>query len=288
MYAVCQNYEKVSNDILWVPCKCGEYNLPKITVKFGFELFPTLQAKNKKKNLSTCSTNEIVLHSPYNLKININNAVTMHYGNKLDIYSFKNNFSPLFWDFIWYCHIHSLDYSIILPYLKNIEQLNEIAYNDPNNDTLQITFNNKLYKRNENIIYDIRANKSVGKKKTTFVKSFKILVIKKEISVEIGNLGKDRHKKQINLFMDHLMKNVLFKNQTNIDGNKKPTAKGISNLLKRVPTRIKNIDLESNLPEISLDKSKRENDFNDSNVSKDVNKINDKKRVGIMSYKKNK
>ena len=288
LYAVCQNYEKVSNDILWVPCKCGEYNLPKITVKFGFELFPTLQAKNKKKNLSTCSTNEIVLHSPYNLKININNAVTMHYGNKLDIYSFKNNFSPLFWDFIWYCHIHSLDYSIILPYLKNIEQLNEIAYNDPNNDTLQITFNNKLYKRNENIIYDIRANKSVGKKKTTFVKSFKILVIKKEISVEIGNLGKDRHKKQINLFMDHLMKNVLFKNQTNIDGNKKPTAKGISNLLKRVPTRIKNIDLESNLPEISLDKSKRENDFNDSNVSKDVNKINDKKRVGIMSYKKNK
>ena len=287
LYAVCQNYEKVSNDILWVPCKCGEYNLPKINVKFGFELFPSLQTKNKKKNLSTCSTNEIVLHSPYNLKININNAVTMHYGNKLDIYSFKNNFSPLFWDFIWYCNMHSLDYSIILPYLKNIEQLNEIAYNDPNNDTLQITFNNKLYKRNENIIYDIRANKDVGKKKTSFVKSFKILVIKKEISVEIGNLAKDRHQKQINFFIDHLKKNVLLRNSTNI-GNKKPPAKGISNLLKRVPTKIKNIDFESNLPEISLDKSKRENDFNDSNLNKDVNKLNDKKKLGIMSYKKNK
>ena len=287
LYEVCQNYEKVSNDILWVPCKCGEYNLPKINVKFGFELFPSLQTKNKKQNLSTCSTNEIVLHSPYNLKININNAVTMPHGNKLDIYSFKNRFSALFWDFIWYCHIHSLDYTIILPYLKNIEQLNEIAYNDPNNDTLQVTFNNKLYKRNENILYDIRANKNVGKKKTNFVKSFKILVIKKEISVEIGNLGKDRHKKQINLFMDHLKKNVIFKNQTNI-GNQKPPAKGISNLLKRVPTKIKNIDFESNLPEISLDKSKRENDYNDLNLSKDTNKINDKKRIGITSYKKKK
>ena len=180
-----------------------------------------------------------------------------------------------------------MDYTIILPYLKNIEQLNEIAYNDPNNDTLQIIFNNKLYKRNENILYDIRANKSVGKKKTTFVKSFKILVIKKEISVEIGNLGKDRHKKQINLFMDHLKKNVIFKNQPNI-GNKKTPAKGISNLLKRVPTKIKNVDLESNLPEISLDKSKRENDYNDLNLSKDANKINDKKILGITSYKKKK
>ena len=32
---VCQNFDDVKNDILWVPCICGEYNLPKIKVRFG-------------------------------------------------------------------------------------------------------------------------------------------------------------------------------------------------------------------------------------------------------------
>ena len=33
-------------------------------------------------NISTYTTSEIVLHSPYNLKINIKHAVNSHYGTK--------------------------------------------------------------------------------------------------------------------------------------------------------------------------------------------------------------
>ena len=286
LYNVCQNYDKVRNDVLWVPCSCGEYNLPKINVKFGFELFPSLQTKNKKKNLSTCITNEIVLHCPYNLKVNINNAVTNQYGNKLDLNSFKNDYKALFWDFIWYCHIHNLDHSIILPYLYNIEKLNEISYHDPNNETLQITFNNKLFKKNENILYDIRANKTIRDKKVNFVKNFKILVIKKEISIEIGMLVKDRNKKNISILMDHLNKQVMFKTPLNSSLNKVNT-KGISQL-KRVPTRRRNDDFE-NFPEISLENVTKNNNLNDTNLPiPKKNNLEERLKKRVAGFKNNK
>ena len=45
----------MKNDILWVHCKCGEYNLPKIKVKFGDELL-------KNNFYKTYILNEIVIH----------------------------------------------------------------------------------------------------------------------------------------------------------------------------------------------------------------------------------
>ena len=296
LYNLCHNYDNAKNDILWAPCpnkNCGEYNLPKINVKFGFELFPSLQSKNKKKkNLSTCTTNEIVLHCPYNLKINIKNAVTTHYGNKLDLNSFKNNFNPLFWDFIWYCHIHNLDYSIILPYLYKIEHMNEISYSEPNNEIMQITFNNQLYKRNENVLYDIRANKNTYNKKETFVKKFKILIEKKEQSIEIEKLKKDLNKKEVSVFIDHLNKvSAGFRMPINNSNSKKEKPKGISNLLMRVPTRKKDNDLDNKLPEISMENVKKNNELRE-NLPVPINDKKDfdpsKKRIGIGYYKKNK
>ena len=296
LYNICQNYDNAKNDILWAPCpnkECGEYNLPKINVKFGFELFPSLQTTDKKKkNISTCTTNEIVLHCPYNLKINIKNAVTTHYGNKLDLNSFKNNFNPLFWDFIWYCHIHNLDYSIILPYLDNIEQMNEKSYKDPNNDIMQITLNNQLYKRNENLIYDTRANKNTINKKENLVKKFKILIEKNEQSIEIEKIKKDLNKKEVSVFMDHLNKvQVGFKMPINNNINiKKEKVKGISSQLMRVPTRRKNIDFDIKFPEISMENVKKNNDLKNNLPVPidDKNKDANKKRVGIAFYKKNK
>ena len=29
---ICKTFDNVNNDVLWVPCSCGEYNLPKIKV----------------------------------------------------------------------------------------------------------------------------------------------------------------------------------------------------------------------------------------------------------------
>ena len=54
----------------------------------------------KHQNNSTSTINDIVLHSPYNLKINIKNAIKNKYGSKLELDKFKTDFSALFWNFI--------------------------------------------------------------------------------------------------------------------------------------------------------------------------------------------
>ena len=169
----CQNFEKVKNDILWIKCKCGENLLPKIIVRFGLDLL-------KNKSFNTYFVDEIVLHSPYNLKINIKNAVMKRYGTNLDILNFKSLFKALFWDFIWYCNIHNLDYSIILPYLKDLENAKQISYFEPNREIFEITFNQDLYQQNLKKIEKI-AHSFVNKKQIPFKK----LEIKKEISFDI-------------------------------------------------------------------------------------------------------
>jgi len=297
LFTICQNYENVSNDIEWVPCPKGDYNLPKIKVKFGFELYPSLQEKNSKKNLSTCTTNEIVLHSPYNLKINIFDVANRHYANKLKLESFKNEFNPLFWDFIWYCNIHNLDYSIILPYLNRIEQLNEIRYIEPNKEILQITFNNKLYQRNENVIYDIRSNNnkisSDSSKRVNIIKQFKLLVIKQEISIQFGKLEKI-NRKNVSIYIDHLNKNENIRNPSVSNLMKQEIQNIINNNFQKIPTKIKKINVASNnkFPEISLENMTREknNDImplpkgNNKNVN--INEIMQKRKEKENKKKK--
>ena len=210
LYVICQNFENIKNDILWVKCpnkECGEYNLPKINVKFGLELFPSRKSLFK-KSVSTSIKNEIVIYSPYNLKLNINNAVMTHYAGKLNIHNFKTRFNALFWNFIWYCYLHHLDYTIILPYLKNLEQSKEKAYNNPNNEIIQITFNNELYKKNIVKMYE-PASKKADKEtmKKMLKKMYKNLVEKNTISIEIQKVTKDKNKKLVSQYIDHLKVN---------------------------------------------------------------------------------
>ena len=202
LYVLCQKFDNIKNDILWVPCSCGEYNLPKINVRFGLELFPS--RKTFKKNVSTSNANEIVLYSPYNLKLNINNAVMTHYGGKLNIHNFKTKFSALFWNFIWYCYLNHLDYTIILPYLKNLEQ-SKRSFTNPNNEILQITFNNELYKKNMVKMYEPsgkKADKETMKK--MLKKVYKNLVEKTVNSIELTKVAKDKNKKLVSQYIDHL------------------------------------------------------------------------------------
>jgi len=253
LYVVCQNFENIKNDILWVKCPnkdCGEYNLPKINVKFGLELFPSRKTLVK-KNVSTSITNEIVIHSPYNLKLNINNAVMTHYAGKLNIHNFKTKFSALFWNFIWYCYLHHLDYTIILPYLKNLEQSKEKAYNNPNNEILQITFNNELYKKNMVKMYEPTAKK-VDKEtmKKMLKKMYKNLVEKKAISVEIQKVTKDKNKKLVSQFIDHLNINkanaltnlIITKTIMDKTNDKKANKKKLGNTINTDKNNDKNND----------------------------------------------
>jgi hypothetical protein len=187
IFSISKKFEDIRNDILWVKCKkCGEYNLPKIIVKFGLDFINT-QSK-------ATPTEDFVLHSPYNLKINIRNAVVTHYGMDINIPNFKSQFQPLFWNFIWYCVIHGLDYNILLPYSKNLEQLKETLFYNPNREIFEVSYDDSAFKENQNKIERIstrikQQNNEIDKKHT-----FEILKICSEvIKLELGGEGEEEY-----------------------------------------------------------------------------------------------
>jgi hypothetical protein len=199
---LCETFEGIKNDILWAPCINGHYNLPKIKVNFGLELFPLISNDN---NTTTSIKNEIVLHSPYNLKINIKNAVNSQYGTKLKVNEFKSNFSPLFWNVIWYFSILNLNYEMILPYSKKIQQeKNNRTIINPNNERIKLLYNNDLYKENEEKINEINLGlieEDSGNSLISIGNGFNDLEIINKISFEIKKIVKN--KKVSNKFVDH-------------------------------------------------------------------------------------
>ena len=213
---LCEDFQGIKNDILWAPCKDGHYNLPKIKVNFGLELFP--MKSNDNNNITTSVTNEIVLHSPYNLKINIKNAVNSQYGIKLKVNEFKSHFSPLFWNFIWYCSLLNIDYDILLPYMKKIDQerSNRTVIN-PNKDKIKLICDNDLFKKNEEKLSQIDYN-NIGQDSGTIIiemSTFKNLEEQKVISIEIERTTKAKSKKIFGKFIDHLIGKSL--SVSNID-----------------------------------------------------------------------
>ena len=203
---LCQNFQGIKNDILWAPCINGHYNLPKIKVNFGLELFPMKGIDN---NITTSTKDEIVLHSPYNLKINIKNAVHSRYGTKLKVNEFKSKFSPLFWNFIWYCKILRIDYDILLPYVKKIEQerSNIINFINPNNNKIKLLCDNNLFKENEEKLSKIDFDNIGQESESTILimSTFKNLQITKEKSIEIQKAIRTKNKKLYSKFIDHLV-----------------------------------------------------------------------------------
>ena len=111
----------------------------------------------KHPNKSTSVLNDIVLHSPYNLKINIKNAMKNKYGTKLDVDMFKSDFCALFWNFVWYCKVYGLDYYILLPYQSKIEQIksNKIVFNQ-NLNKIKVIYDNKIFHSMEERINGIK------------------------------------------------------------------------------------------------------------------------------------
>ncbi len=138
LYDLCINYTNIKNDVMWVSCDNGHCNLPKIMVRFGKELntqgnFFGIEGK-------TSTTDEVVLHSPYNIKVNVKNGILREYGTKLDINNFKMQFTPLFWNCIWYFAINKLDYEFFLPYENIIKDINDLDYENSNDGKINIVF----------------------------------------------------------------------------------------------------------------------------------------------------
>ena len=208
LFELCQDFNGIKNDILWAPCKSGHYNLPKIKVNFGLEFFPL---PSKDNNITSSIKNEIVLHSPYNLKINIKHAVTSHYGLKLNVNEFKNNFGPLFWNFIFYCNIHKLNYDIILPYSKKVEQeRNNRTIINPNNEKIKLIYDNEMFKKNETKVNEMKIESEDSENSLLLLENcFKNLEEQRVISFEIQKAIKNKNKRLVSVVIDHIVTKSL-------------------------------------------------------------------------------
>lgn len=114
LYQLIKNINDANKEICWAICpKCKNLFLPKLTIRFGFEL-----NKNNSMTQITSVQDSIVLYSPYTLYYTMIGSIVKE--NKIDIDNFKKNFSPLFWNFIWYFKAQNLPYDFLLPYESNI------------------------------------------------------------------------------------------------------------------------------------------------------------------------
>ena len=214
LYDLCINFTNIKNDVMWVSCDNGHCNLPKIIVRFGKELntqgnFFGIEGK-------TSTTDEVVLHSPYNIKVNVKNGILREYGTKLDINNFKMQFTPLFWNCIWYFAINKLDYEFFLPYENIIKDINDLDYENSNDGKINIVFITNTEIENAK-------NKLENKKKKKKIFNNKFLSVTNEIgqiTFERNFIGYRRSSlSSINQTNQTILTDISFVNNNMIEGS---------------------------------------------------------------------
>ena len=211
LYDLCINFTNIKNDVMWVSCDNGHCNLPKIIVRFGKELntqgnFFGIEGK-------TSTTDEVVLHSPYNIKVNVKNGILREYGTKLDINNFKMQFTPLFWR---YFAINKLDYEFFLPYENIIKDINDLDYENSNDGKINIVFITNTEIENAK-------NKLENKKKKKKIFNNKFLSVTNEIgqiTFERNFIGYRRSSlSSINQTNQTILTDISFVNNNMIEGS---------------------------------------------------------------------
>ncbi len=210
LYDICTNFSNAKNDVMWISCDNNHYNLPKIGIKFGKELntqgnFFGIEGK-------TSTTDEVVLHSPYNIKVNVKNGILREYGTKLDVNNFKMQFTPLFWNCVWYFAINKLDYEFFLPYENHIENYNNFNYENRNSFKICYINNTDLIKAKT----QLENNKK--RKKYSF-KPNSLNVVNEINDINFSNFAKFRNKSIVSLAGNQsLLTDASFINNNMIEG----------------------------------------------------------------------
>ena len=254
---ICTNFSNIKNDILWVMCKCGQYNLPKITIKYGKELL-------RDNIYKTSYSDEIILYLPNNLKTNIENTIIENFGKDLIVTEFRSQFKPLFWNFFWYCKIHQLDYEILLPYLNDINELRSIKYKTRVKEIFEIVYEDKYYEENmdkidkySKNIYERFVNKTI-QKKTSFknleeIKEIKLNYIPEiEIKEEHNELSKSEIVNNENIQNNEQEKN--FENKIEEIKNDENKENNVDN--KNNNEEKQNLEEENNIKEQEIQEEK--------------------------------
>ena len=99
----------MKKDSLWAQCKlCNQYILPQLTVKLGSDI-------NSGHIEETSKTTKFILHSPYELKLNLKETIDKDGSQYLEVEKFKMKYPSLFWSCIWYFKLDKIDFEIMLP-----------------------------------------------------------------------------------------------------------------------------------------------------------------------------
>ena len=131
------------------------------------------------------------------------------YGTKLDVNKFKSDFCALFWNFVWYCKVYELDYSILLPYSERIEQIrtNKIIYNQ-NLNNIKLVLDNDIYKSMDLKLKEIESGfvRKESKGSTILDNKFQNLDQVNVESFVIERFIKSKYKKNISKLVGNFLK----------------------------------------------------------------------------------
>ena len=120
---LCFNFKTMRKDFFWVKCPiCEKYILPKLGVLLGTEIISKKKDENTHNNFYSCNYTKFILHSPYELKINIKKIKKSDKHKIFHIDCFKQNYSSLYWSCVWYFKLYKIDLDILLPYEWQINQ----------------------------------------------------------------------------------------------------------------------------------------------------------------------
>ena len=122
--SISLNYKNMKKDTLWAQCPlCNKYILPRLTVILGNEV---------NLNEESSKTTTFILHSPYELKVNLKETIGKDGCQYLEVEKFKMKYPSLFWSCIWYFTLLKIDYDIMLPYESNIFRWQKENYSQNN------------------------------------------------------------------------------------------------------------------------------------------------------------
>jgi len=113
------DYKSMKKETLWAQCKlCNKYILPQLTVQLGNDI-------NSGHTEESSKITKFILHSPYELKLNLKETIDKDGTQFLEVEKFKMKYPSLFWSCIWYFRLYKLDIDIMLPYESSLFQINK-------------------------------------------------------------------------------------------------------------------------------------------------------------------
>ena len=155
---ICLDFKNMKKDFFWAKCpKCEKYIIPKLGVILGTEIINKEENQDLYNDYYSSNYNRFILHSPYELKINLKKIKQKDEFKMFHIEKFQQEYPSLYWSCIWYFKLFHINFDIILPYestiskeIFNIEKYNEkniepkVSIDKPINNLNIINNNKKL------------------------------------------------------------------------------------------------------------------------------------------------